>query len=102
MKFNYSKLLGKMKECGYTQERLAKALGISPCTLNQKLKNKASFTQREIHSICVLLNICGEEVFAVFLPRMLRKAKHGYLTNLFSFFQKEKPRKKIDWIKNSK
>ena len=74
MKFNYSKLLGKMKECGYTQERLAKALGISPCTLNQKLKNKASFTQREIHSICVLLNICGEEVFAVFFTPNVEKS----------------------------
>ena len=57
MEFNYSKLLGKMKECGFTQEQLAKAIGINKGTLSVKLNNRFSFTQEEIIAICKLLNI---------------------------------------------
>ena len=69
MKFNYSKLLGRMKECGFTQEQLAKAIDISRYTLNVKLNNKFSFTQAEILAICKVLNIpiseIGEFFYAV-------------------------------------
>lgn len=57
MSFNYSKLLGKMKECGFTQEQLAKAIGINKGTLSTKLNNKFSFSQNEILDICKVLNI---------------------------------------------
>lgn len=57
MKFNYSKLLGRMKECGFTQEQLAKAVGINKGTLSVKLNNRFSFSQEEILAICKLLNI---------------------------------------------
>lgn len=57
MKFNYSKLLGRMRECGFTQEQLAKAIGINKATLSTKLNNRFSFTQEEIIAICKLLNI---------------------------------------------
>lgn len=57
MKFNYSKLLGRMKECGFTQEQLAKAIGINKATLSAKLNNRFSFSQEEILAICKLLNI---------------------------------------------
>lgn len=62
MKFNYSKLLGRMKECGFTQEKLAKAVGMSKNTLNLKLNNKYSFSQDEIIAICKLLNIPISEI----------------------------------------
>lgn len=62
MKFNYSKLLGRMKECGFTQEKLAKAIGISKYTLNTKLNNKFSFAQEEILAICKVLNIPVSEI----------------------------------------
>ena len=62
MKFNYSKLLGRMKECGFTQEQLAKAIGISKYTLNTKLNNKFSFSQDEILAICKVLNIPACEI----------------------------------------
>lgn len=69
MKFNYSKLLGRMKECGYTQERLAKAIGINRYTLNTKINNKFSFSQDEILAICKVLNIpvceIGEFFYAI-------------------------------------
>ena len=57
MKFNYSKLLGRMKECGFTQEQLAKAIDINKATLSGKLNNRFSFSQEEIIAICKLLNI---------------------------------------------
>ena len=57
MKFNYSKLLGRMRECGFTQEQVAAAIGINKGTLSTKLNNRYSFTQIEIIKICKLLNI---------------------------------------------
>ena len=57
MKFNYSKLLGRMRECGFTQAQLAKAIGINKGTLSVKLNNRFSFTQDEILAICKLLHI---------------------------------------------
>ena len=57
MKFDYSKLLGRMRECGFTQEKLAKAIGINKATLSVKLNNRFSFSQEEILDICKLLNI---------------------------------------------
>lgn len=57
MKFNYSKLLGRMRECGFTQKQLAKAIGISKATLSAKLNNHFSFTQEEMLAICKVLNI---------------------------------------------
>ena len=55
--FNYSKLLGKIKEKGYTLKTFAKSIGISASTLSLKLSNKAHFTQREMHMACEILGI---------------------------------------------
>ena len=66
MKFNYSKLLGKMKECGFTQEQLAKAIGINKGTLSMKLNSKFSFSQDEILAICKVLNIPVSEISEFF------------------------------------
>ncbi len=61
MNFDYSKLLGRIKERGYIQEILAKEIAMSASTLNLKLKNKASFRQKDIRKICDVLDIpCGE------------------------------------------
>ena len=69
MSFNYSKLLGKMRECDYTQEKLAKAVKMNKSTLSAKLNNKANFTQPEIDSICKLLNISSNEIGVYFFAR---------------------------------
>lgn len=66
MKFNYSKLLGRMRECGFTQKQLAKAIGINKATLSLKLNNRFSFSQEEILAICKLLNIPICEIGAYF------------------------------------
>ncbi len=53
--YNYSKLLGKMREKGYTQEALAREIGVSASTFNKKLKQKSQFTQDEIANTLVAL-----------------------------------------------
>ena len=69
MKFNHSKLLGRIRECGFTQEQLAKAIGISECSLSKKIKNKSKFDSTEMLAIGKVLNIpldeFGEYFFTV-------------------------------------
>lgn len=62
MKFNYSKLLGKIKECGLTQAQLAKEIGINKATLSAKLNGKFAFTTDEVLSISKRLNIPVNEM----------------------------------------
>ena len=66
MAFNYSRLLGRIKECGYTQENLAKAIGVNKATLNVKLNNKGLFNVKEIDTICRLLDVSKSEIGAYF------------------------------------
>lgn len=66
MSFNHAKLLGKMRECGYTQEKLAGALQMSKGTLNAKLKNKSHFTALEIKKMSELLCISSTEMGSYF------------------------------------
>ena len=72
-KYDYSKLLGRIKEFGFTQERLASEIGMSVSTLSFKLNNKAVFTQKEIRKICVLLEIESGEVGAYFFTLKVQK-----------------------------
>ena len=67
--FDYSKLLGKMRELGYTQEKLAKAIGINESTLNLKLNNKGYFDNNQIDRICELLNIRTNEIGSYFYTK---------------------------------
>lgn len=55
--YDYSRLLGRIKEKGYTQETLASVMHVNPSTLNRKLKNKCEFTQSEIRHLCQLLEV---------------------------------------------
>lgn len=57
MSFDYSKLLGRMKEKQFNQEKLAEKIGNTPATLSLKLNNKAKFKQSEISVICDVLDI---------------------------------------------
>ena len=63
---NTNKLKAIMVERGYTQERLANALEISPTTLNYKLNNKREFLASEISKITHLLLIDSEQVSDIF------------------------------------
>lgn len=61
------KLKALMLLQGFTQEDLAKHLGLSKQTINMKLNNKRSFKLSEIAKICELLKIDNaQERFLIF------------------------------------
>lgn len=66
MQFDHSKLLGRIREYRYTQESLAKAIGINESTLNTKLNGKAFFVTKEIDKICECLEIPDNEIGVYF------------------------------------
>lgn len=62
MNYDYSKLLGKIREIFKTQEKYAEALGISSTALNNKLTNKVPFSSIEIDKSILLLHIKNKEI----------------------------------------
>ena len=56
-RYDYRKLLGKMREQRVTQEVLAEKVGISATSMNLSLNNKRDFRQEEILIICESLGI---------------------------------------------
>ena len=69
MKFKHLELLGKIKACGYTQERLAAAIGINTSTLNSKLNGQSYFSTKEMDSICRELDISIGDIGKYFFTR---------------------------------
>ncbi len=69
--FDYSKLLGRMRELGYTQEKLAKAIGINESTLNAKLNNKGYFSNFLIDKICEVLDISKMDIVLYFYTKII-------------------------------
>lgn len=64
--YDYSKLLGKMREKHITQEQLAHSIGIAESTMSIKLKNKGQFSQDEMVLILNVLNIPLEHIAVYF------------------------------------
>lgn len=61
---NYNKLKGIMREKNYSQNKLAKQIGITTQSLNAKLNGRSQFTIEEaINIIAVLKIIKPEEIF---------------------------------------
>ena len=73
MAFDYSKLLGLMREKQITQNELASKIGNTAATLNLKLNNKAKFKQCEIVQICDILGIDGDNIGAYFFTTKVQK-----------------------------
>ena len=69
MKYNYSKLLGRIKECGLTQEALSKAIGKDKSTLSSKLNGQFEFKQKEMDDICRVLDISNDEIGDYFFAK---------------------------------
>lgn len=69
MKITYSKLLGRIREMGLTQEQLAKEIGINKGTLSAKLNNQYSFTVKEILAIGKVLQIPKSEISDYFFAQ---------------------------------
>ena len=76
MQFDYSKLLGRIKECGFTQESLAKHIGIAESSLCLKLNNKAKFRHSEIFLICEALQIATSEIGVYFFTQRVRHTEY--------------------------
>ena len=75
MQFDYSKLLGRMKELGVTQETLAKHIGVSKSSMCLKLNNKANFVNPEVYLICEALKIPSNEIGVYFFTPKVRSVE---------------------------
>lgn len=75
MKFDSSKLKGRIREKKHTQESMANNLEISSSTFNLKLNGNAFFTQDEIYIISNLLDIPKEQYFDYFFTLEVEKTK---------------------------
>jgi transcriptional regulator with XRE-family HTH domain len=62
MSNKYAKLRGRIKELGYTQEKLANEIGRDKSSLSCKLNGKSDFTTKEIDCICNVLDISNNEI----------------------------------------
>lgn len=69
--YDYSKLLGKMREKRRTQADLAREIGLSETSLNFSLNNNRVFKQDEITKICCALDIRMEEIPIYFFAHKL-------------------------------
>ena len=67
--YNYSKLLGRIKELDLTQARLAAAIGINKGTLSAKLNGKYQFTAEEMDKISMVLDFPCTEISAYFFTK---------------------------------
>jgi transcriptional regulator with XRE-family HTH domain len=74
MAWDYSKLNGRIKECGLNQTLLAKKVNIGVSTLSEKLNNKYPFTMKEIDAICKTLSISKEEIGVYFFAEKVQKS----------------------------
>lgn len=60
--FDYSRLLGKIKEKCNTQEIFAKQMRMSRTSLSKRLNNQMYFSQDEIIRACKILNISDADI----------------------------------------
>lgn len=73
MFFDYSKLLGKIKEICKTQKIFAEKMGMKPSGLSARLSNKQEFTPTEIILACRILGIPIAEIPKYFFTRKVQK-----------------------------
>lgn len=59
---DYSKLLGRIKEKGYTQKGISELISVSESHFCRKLSGEFSFRQSEIQSVCEILDIPAQEI----------------------------------------
>lgn len=64
------KLRAKMLEAGYSQTRLAGAVGLCVNTINRKINNRRAFTCDEVDEVCRVLHIDDPaEMAQIFLAK---------------------------------
>ena len=75
VEFDYSKLLGRIKEKFGTQDNLASKTTMSTTTLNYKLNNKIEWKQKEILEVALLLDIALIEIPEYFFKEKVEKTQ---------------------------
>lgn len=73
MRFDYSKLLGKIKEKCKTQDEFARKMHLGRVSVSQRLNNKLDFDAREIQLACEILDIPKEEIPVYFFTQEVQK-----------------------------
>lgn len=73
MSFDYSKLIGRIKDTYKTQEKFADKLGISRASLNLRLNGKCDFSQKEIKKAAVLLGLTKKQTYEYFFTLKVRE-----------------------------
>lgn len=71
--YDYSKLLGKIKEKFDTREKLVPNISISITSLNLRLTNSLQFNQQDIEELCQELDIEKREIPDYFFKEKVRK-----------------------------
>ena len=74
--YDYSKLLGRIKEKYGTRENLVKEITISSTSLNLRLNNKLKFDQQDIKELCIALDINEEEIPDYFFKEKVPFIRH--------------------------
>ena len=67
VKYDYSKLRGKIIEVFGNQEKFSEAIGLSDRSVNHRMQNNRDWTQSDIEKVCEVLNIDREDVHLYFL-----------------------------------
>ena len=73
IKFDFSKLKGKIKEVFNTQAIFANEMSMSESTLSNKLNNNVEFTSTEIINSCKLLEIHFDKINEYFFNIQVQK-----------------------------
>lgn len=55
-----------LKSRGYTQEKMAKSIGITPYTMNRKLLGTFDFKAREMNQMAALMKLSRKEIVDIF------------------------------------
>lgn len=73
MKFDFSRLRGKIREQGKSQADLCAEIGMSTATLSLKLSGKSDFRQEEIMAIAKTLGIAPKQIPYFFFCEKVQK-----------------------------
>ena len=72
LRFDYSKLKGRIVEICGTQKAFAELLGITEATMTSKLNGYSWFTQEEIIKSCAILRIGYSEISVYFFTLIVQ------------------------------
>ena len=72
MKYEYSKLDGRITEMFGTRKAFAEAVMISEHTISGKMTGKIGWTQEQINKVCEVLQIPHEDIPSYFFSHLVQ------------------------------